>query len=431
MALAYQLAQGVQFAAPPDPFAQYAKMQQLQAGTTQNALAQYQLGAAKRADEVNTNFLRGIQSAGGNEDAIRQAYQSAGKAKEYQDLLKSQAETTNLGFTGQKTQSDIAAAKFKQLSDTAKIGSALLYGVNDQASYDKAKSALGTMGDVSSYPEVYDPGFVKSEVNKGLEVEKMIADATTKRGQDIVAGTAQAGQNVTMRGQDIVACTAKSGQDVTMRGQNIVAGTAKAGQQSQERIATLGRQQTLDLANRPVFNEAAQGFVGRPTAAAPGGTFTAMPAAQESKDQQAALKALKSAGYDATTGEDNISKLIAKSTSGRLGATADAVQGFFGGTNEGRKSIAALEATANQIATDLAGGKLGAGISNTDREFIVSSLGDVSNPNRPVGERLAGWNAAKQRMINVGLVPPPAPPAATPAAQSIHDQADAILRGSK
>lgn len=431
MALADQLAQGVQFAAPPDPFAQYAKMQQLQAGTTQNALAQYQLGAAKRADEVNTNFLRGIQSAGGNEDAIRQAYQSAGKAKEYQDLLKSQAETTNLGFTGQKTQSDIAAAKFKQLSDTAKIGSALLYGVNDQASYDKAKSALGTMGDVSSYPEVYDPGFVKSEVNKGLEVEKMIADATTKRGQDIVAGTAQAGQNVTMRGQDIVAGTAKSGQDVTMRGQNIVAGTAKAGQQSQERIATLGRQQTLDLANRPVFNEAAQGFVGRPTAAAPGGTFTAMPAAQESKDQQAALKALKSAGYDATTGEDNISKLIAKSTSGRLGATADAVQGFFGGTNEGRKSIAALEATANQIATDLAGGKLGAGISNTDREFIVSSLGDVSNPNRPVGERLAGWNAAKQRMINVGLVPPPAPPAATPAAQSIHDQADAILRGSK
>ena len=431
MALADQLAQGVQFAAPPDPFAQYAKMQQLQAGTTQNALAQYQLGAAKRADEVNTNFLRGIQSAGGNEDAIRQAYQSAGKAKEYQDLLKSQAETTNLGFTGQKTQSDIAAAKFKQLSDTAKIGSALLYGVNDQASYDKAKSALGTMGDVSSYPEVYDPGFVKSEVNKGLEVEKMIADATTKRGQDIVAGTAQAGQNVTMRGQDIVAGTAKSGQDVTMRGQNIVAGTAKAGQQSQERIATLGRQQTLDLANRPVFNEAAQGFVGRPTAAAPGGTFTAMPAAQESKDQQAALKALKSAGYDAPTGEDNISKLIAKSTSGRLGATADAVQGFFGGTNEGRKSIAALEATANQIATDLAGGKLGAGISNTDREFIVSSLGDVSNPNRPVGERLAGWNAAKQRMINVGLVPPPAPPAATPAAQSIHDQADAILRGSK
>lgn len=61
MALADQLAQGIQFAPPPDPFAQYAKMQQLQAGTTQNALAQYQLGAAQRADETNTNFLRGIQ----------------------------------------------------------------------------------------------------------------------------------------------------------------------------------------------------------------------------------------------------------------------------------------------------------------------------------------------------------------------------------
>lgn len=56
------IAQGVQFRAPPDPFAQYAQMQQLQQGATQNQLAQYQLGAAQRAD---------VQS-----NALNQAYQS-------------------------------------------------------------------------------------------------------------------------------------------------------------------------------------------------------------------------------------------------------------------------------------------------------------------------------------------------------------------
>ena len=56
------IAQGVQFKAPPDPFAQYAQMQQLQQGEQANRLAQYQLGAAQRAD---------VQS-----NALNQAYQS-------------------------------------------------------------------------------------------------------------------------------------------------------------------------------------------------------------------------------------------------------------------------------------------------------------------------------------------------------------------
>jgi hypothetical protein len=117
---------------------------------------------------------------------------------------------------------------------------------------------------------------------------------------------------------------------------------------------------------------------------------------------------LKSAGYDPTTGKDTISNLIEKSTSGGLQAGSAATLAFlFGKSTEGRKAIASLEGTANQIATDLAGGKLGAGISNTDRDFIVSALGDVSNAMKPAGERLAGWNAAKQRMINTGLIPAP------------------------
>jgi hypothetical protein len=169
-------------------------------------------------------------------------------------------------------------------------------------------------------------------------------------------------------------------------------------------------------ATKPVFNPATGGFITPPTQENPQGTFTPVAGIQETKDQQAAVKALKSAGYDPATGEDNISKLIAKSTSGGLQAGTAATLAFFGKTTEGRKAIAALEGTANQIATDLAGGKLGAGISNTDRDFIVGALGDVSNPMKTSAERLAGWAAAKNRMVNTGVIPAPAgapAPAAT------------------
>ena len=162
-----------------------------------------------------------------------------------------------------------------------------------------------------------------------------------------------------------------------------------------------------EKATQPVFNAQAGGFVAPPTKENPQGLFIPATKIQAAKDQSAAVKALQSAGYNVETGEDNISKLIEKSTSGGLQAGSAAALAFFGKSTEGRKAIAALEGTANQIATDLAGGKLGAGISNTDREFIVGALGDVANPMKTAEERLSGWTAAKNRMMLTGLIPPP------------------------
>ena len=75
MALADQLAQGVQFAAPPDPFAQYAKMQQLQQGQqqlqatqTQNQVSQMQLEDLKRDREGMVQFQQDLAAKGGNPD---------------------------------------------------------------------------------------------------------------------------------------------------------------------------------------------------------------------------------------------------------------------------------------------------------------------------------------------------------------------------
>ena len=190
MALADQLAQGVQFAAPQDPFAQYGRMQQLQAGQTQNALAQYQLGAAQRADEVNTNFLRGIQSAGTDESAIQQAYLRAGKMKEYQDLLKSQAEaaklrgeTTNLGYTGQEIQSRTATDVLGRQLKTAEIAGSVLNGVKDQGTYDQAKRALSHLAPdaIKDYPDSYDLWKILSTLKNASPDQVTQAKAQMKR----------------------------------------------------------------------------------------------------------------------------------------------------------------------------------------------------------------------------------------------------------
>lgn len=236
-----------------------------------------------------------------------------------------------------------------------------------------------------------------SEATMTVTPGEVLGAETTRRGQDITSETSR-------RGQDITAQTAATGQAITRRGQDITAATARRGQDIQR-----------ELSLKPTFNAQAGGFVVPPSAAAPQGAFIPLSGISETKDQKNAVAALKSAGYDPETGKDRIEELIGKSTGGLAGATIDTVAAFFNKTTEGRAAIGSLASRANQIALDMAGGKLGAGISNADRDFIVSTLGDVANPLKPVGERLAAWREARARMLTSGLVPPPKAPEKAPA----------------
>jgi hypothetical protein len=139
------------------------------------------------------------------------------------------------------------------------------------------------------------------------------------------------------------------------------------------------------------------------------GTATGEAAAAKEAQRSAAVTTLASIGYNPETGEDDISRLIARSTSGGLQAGAAGIARFLGGTTEGMAAINELQAAANSITTDILGGRLGAGISNTDREFILAALGDVGNEQKTAGERYAGWTRAKNRMVQVGMLPKPRP----------------------
>jgi len=99
MALNEMIAQGAQFKMP-DPLEQYGRIAQIQQAQNQNALAQYQISSAQRADETNTNFLRELRAAGDNPAKQRQALLNAGKVEDVSKFDLS-------ALTRQKTQGDI------------------------------------------------------------------------------------------------------------------------------------------------------------------------------------------------------------------------------------------------------------------------------------------------------------------------------------
>ena len=103
------IAQGYQFQAPPDPFAQYAKMQQLNVGQNQNALAQYQLAQAQRTDQ-EANALRQSLPAEfdlnnpSHVNAVLRASPVGGAS-----LIEKLARVRNDMLNGKKTEGEIAA----------------------------------------------------------------------------------------------------------------------------------------------------------------------------------------------------------------------------------------------------------------------------------------------------------------------------------
>jgi hypothetical protein len=117
------IAQGVQFKAPPDPFAQYAQMQQLQRGEQANQMNQALMQEKQRGFQ-EMNALRGVMSRPGFDlstpESQREVYSVAPTLAEklisgHMGTQKTAAEVRNLGFTGQETQAKLALEKLKHL----------------------------------------------------------------------------------------------------------------------------------------------------------------------------------------------------------------------------------------------------------------------------------------------------------------------------
>jgi hypothetical protein len=404
--------------------------QQLQQAMSQNELSKYTLSSAKRSDAQREALDAYVNNPSFNPKDPAQLQKLMGFGEAGRGMLKAVMDRATSEATLAKTRGEVNAQDFKAAKDRhdalagalGPLAAAIQAGkpVTHNDVFGAAQQLLGSnvisQKDLASIPmqaerlPQYIMGLVASNENsrKALEMylpKAMVAGGTLINTNPMAAG----GMGSPIANISPVPSTEAALMQARTAARNAATSEKQLGVSQGQLAATQAAQrQALDLANRPVFSEAGQGFISRPTAAQPAGAFTPLPGVKASQDQRAALKALKTAGYDPATGEDNISKLISESTSGGLQAASAGALGFlFGSSTSGMKAISALAGTANQIALDIVGGKLGAGISNDDRNFIASALGDVANPYKTAEERLAGWTAAKDRMVESGMIPPP------------------------
>lgn len=143
--------------------------------------------------------------------------------------------------------------------------------------------------------------------------------------------------------------------------------------------------------------------VGGQATAAPAGTLD--PKTVEGR-KLIATGILKSVGFDSATGVDAVSEMIRNSTSGGLQKAAAETVGFITGEpTSGMEEISKLKTVASDMTLQMSGGSLGAGMSNTDRDFINERMGDIANPDKTAGERLAAWEQVKKRLTTIAELP--------------------------
>jgi hypothetical protein len=143
----------------------------------------------------------------------------------------------------------------------------------------------------------------------------------------------------------------------------------------------------------------------------------------EANNQKFGTETLASAGYNPATGEDKVSRLIAESTSGKLQKNLGAAVGAITGVApSGAEKIAQIKTIVNDAILKKLNGKLGAGISNEDRSFIESTLGDLGNADIPANVRLAAWGQVKKVLSKyAGFEEPTAAPETMPTQGRVID----------
>jgi hypothetical protein len=100
--------------------------------------------------------------------------------------------------------------------------------------------------------------------------------------------------------------------------------------------------------------------------------------------------------------DPSIPNLIRESTAGAgqiikgAGYTA-----LTGGSTTGDIQSGKLDMITNKVALDLAGGKLGGGFSNEDREFTLKIVGNMGNKNLGTDQRIAAYEQLKELLSSI------------------------------
>ena len=97
-----------------DPLEQYGRVAAIEQARNQNALAQYQLGAAQRTEQRELARMNALAEAGSDESKIGNALLKAGDIAGYSAFQKALTERETAKLTQQKTRGDLVEQRLKQ-----------------------------------------------------------------------------------------------------------------------------------------------------------------------------------------------------------------------------------------------------------------------------------------------------------------------------
>jgi hypothetical protein len=357
--------------------------QGLERQAKQNALARQQSVRNALAQSYNpktglTNYEFANQIGGVDIAPELQASQQADALR--QEEFRSKQATTD------KARADAAKTNNELMISHLQTMGGLIGAAKDETSYQANVRQAAAMGyDVSELPPHFDANYVVNLHQRALTAEQQLK----QQNEEATLAATQA--------RDQATAAYQTGQLGVARGNlEVNQATERRAQAAYESSINPDLQRQLAEAKKRGEENAGKG-----------------PAATSAAAAQAFLT---SAGYDPKTGSDTVSKLIPKSTGGLLQTAVAKTAGAFNITTSGQEAIGQLASRSSKLVLDLLGGKLGAGVSNADREFMLQAVGDIGNSLLPTGVRLAAWNDLMNRMKTAagGGAAPAAPTAAGP-----------------
>jgi hypothetical protein len=392
------IALGVKPLQVENPMNQYAAMSQIQnaqnqniAAQNQNALAQYQLSSAKRGDE-KVNFLN--QSFAKNTDPTTGKINYAGV---YSDAAQGGFGSEIPALVKQKQAEDAANVKLK--TDTSDlIGKKLLNATKLYGDIDPKNPNA-----VAQYMSIHDS--IHNDEDLGSYLKSLgVNRATAKKSIEDSLKVPGGFERLLMQSQ-------LGAKDTYINYENKrhnleTEGTAKGN------LAV--NQGQLNLSNQKFKFETNPEAQANIAGAKKRAELAVTEEVSRVKDIEGARKVLKTIGFDPISGEDKVRNLIKESTGSYGGASVDFLGRVIGESTKGADAIGQLKTFETKIATDLLGGKLGAGISNSDREFIMAGLGQISDNTIPRDTREKAWSQVVDRMRSVGLMDAPSDATPTP-----------------
>ena len=416
MPLDSSIALGVRQPEYENPLKQYANVLAIQGAQNQNALAQYGLAKAKR-DDADQNALRASLSGvdistpegqAAARNALLRSGNVAGAAAFDKSLLERRKMTGEIDAKALETGVKALGLYREQLSNVTDPESAARWVAAQYSDPNLAPivSRMGPMDQaIAKIPR--DPrGFQTWLAQNAMGMDKFLVKNAPILSTKDVGGTVEDRTFRPLTGElsslGTTAKTATPGDLLTdARGQvsnRIAAGNLGVAQGN----LSVNRQRLLDARNPDLQAQlSAAGAKGKEI-----GQAEAELAIDPVKAATSARKILEAVNYKPAAGKtkasDDVSRLIDRSTSGMLqNAVAQGYGAVTGDATSGREAIGELTTLANKLTMDLMGGKLGAGVSNTDREFMLGQLGDIANANTPASERQAAWGRVVGRLNTI------------------------------